>query len=167
MKKPELESVLTSYHKEDMITLLNEYDLFYEVLESSIKNDPISPRSAYILYHMMDPNDNRLQEYINRFITAIEGKTDGQQRDLIRILINMDLNEDQEGKTYDICTKLWTNTFKKPATRYLALKFIEKIVRKYPELIEDFKLLTDQVYLESLSPGVKYSVKKMITNLKY
>lgn len=165
MEKPKLEEVLTSYHKEDMIAMIKKHDLFEEVLTESILSNNISPRAAYMLFHLMSKNDSRLINNLESIINSIEGKTDGQQRDLVRVLLNMDLNKDQEGKTYDLCTKLWTNTFKKPATRYLGLKFIFETAKKYSELKEDFKLLTDEHYVDSLSHGVKHSVKKMIANL--
>ena len=140
--------------------------MFNEVLEESVKDNKISPRSTYMLFHLMSYNDLRLRGKVDEFIKAIENKPDGQQRDFVRILLNMEINEDQEGEIYSICIELWTNTFKKPATRYLAFQFIFKTAKKYPELKQDIKLLTDQHYLDSLSRGVKHSVNKILKQMK-
>jgi hypothetical protein len=45
--------------------------------------------------------------------------------------------------------------------RITALKFILKVANKHPDLLEEIVFLTQDHYLESLSPGVKRSIEKM------
>jgi hypothetical protein len=77
----------------------------------------------------------------------------------------MELTEDHEGILFNICMNLWEQIDKKPSIRFTALKFIVKIAEKHPELSDEITFLTQNHYLESLSPGIKHSVFKMMKEL--
>ena len=74
----------------------------------------------------------------------------------------MKISEKHEGQIFDICIKIWKQINKAPSVRMNALKFLVKIAKKYPELFEEISIVTQNHYLESLSPGVKHSIKKLI-----
>ena len=60
---------------------------------------------------------------------------------------------------------IWEQTNKTPSVRVNALKFIIKIAKKHNELAKEIIFLTEDHYLESLSPGVKHSVSKLMKEL--
>ena len=77
----------------------------------------------------------------------------------------MELNDEQEGRLFDICVSLWEKIGKVPSIRYTAFRFIIQTAKKYPELSSEINYLTEDQFLETLSPGVKRGVAKMINEL--
>ena len=54
---------------------------------------------------------------------------------------------------------------KSPSVRVNAFKFIVEIAKKHPELIKEISFLTQDHYLDSLSPGAKHSVLKLMRKI--
>ena len=166
MDKSSLAYILTSYHKDEMIEELTKHQLFDEVFKLAIASDTLSPRAAYMPSHLCKKNDSRLSNSFDAIVNAVHDKPDGQQRDLLRTLQQLDLNEDQIGEAYDLCSKLWMETLKIPSVRYIAFLFMIEIAKQHPELKEDLKLMSDELYMESLSPGIKRSLTAKLNKLK-
>lgn len=163
MQSP-LEKILVSSYKEEMIAFLKTHpEYFNEAIELAISdNQPFAWRSAFVLFDCIDENDTRVKKHINTILNCIKDKKDGHQRELLKILYKMKLNEQQEGIVFDICIRLWQQIDKDPSVRMTAFKFIIKISNKYPELLEEIKFLLNEEFLSTLSPGVKHSIRKMI-----
>lgn len=162
-----LEKILVSSYKQEMIAFLKTHpEYFNEAIGLAISdNQPFAWRSAFVLFDSMEENDKRIKKHINTIIKCINDKKDGHQRELLKILYKMNLNEKQEGIVFDICIRLWEEIGKDPSVRLTALKFIIKIASKYPELLEEIKFLLNEEYLATLSSGVKHSIRKMIKGL--
>ncbi|MDP3832196.1 MAG: hypothetical protein Q8Q47_13085, partial [Ignavibacteriaceae bacterium] len=107
-------------------------------------------------------NDRRIKKHLSRIVNSVKSKNDGHQRELIKILSQMELSPKHEGVLFDICLNVWEQISKSPSVRMTAIKFIIKIVKKYPELEREVPFLVQDHFLESLSPGVKRSISKMI-----
>ena len=122
-------------------------------------------RAAWILCHAMNTSDNRLQSRVGEIIDAIPEKSDGHQRELLRILHKLTIGEDHEGLLFDVCMALWADLQKASAVRVFAFKHIYNIADRYPELKNEVRLVTDDVYVETLSPGIRSSVRKLIKRL--
>ncbi len=114
----------------------------------------------------MEENDERIQVNIKNIINSVTSKQDGHQRELIKILLQMELNDEQEGYIYNICVDVWEKINKNPSVRFTAFKFIIKIANKHPDLFNEITLLVQDQYLDSLSSGVKSSIYKMIKKNK-
>ena len=123
--------------------------------------EPISWRSAYLIASGMKRNDERLRESINSFISVLPEKKDGHQREIIKILSNMNLNDEQEGEFYDICYKLFQQPDKQASVKVNALKFVLRMVKKYPELKSEAEYLSRKHFLTGLSHGALNSVGKL------
>ena len=163
-KETDLEHSLTHSYKDGMIDFLcKNPQCFEEAIALSISNkQPYAWRAAWLLWSCIETNDSRVIKHIDTMISSISGKEDGHQRELIKILYEMELNDDQEGTLFDICSKLWSTINKKPSVRFTAFKFLVKAATKYPDLKNELRVLTQTHYLESLSPGVKKSINKML-----
>jgi len=74
----------------------------------------------------------------------------------------MDLNEQQEGVVFDLCMNMWETIQKAPSVRHTAFKMIVRITEKYPDLKKEIAFITRNHYLETLSPGIRRSVEKMV-----
>ncbi|PWJ39273.1 hypothetical protein [Sediminitomix flava] len=151
--------------KEAMIAFVQKNDQnFSEAIDLVLGNQyPLSWRASWILGHAMKKNDGRIRPYVDKLIDLIEpAEHDGQQRELMKLLFKMKLDEEQEGKLFDICMNLWEKIGKTPSVRSTAFKFILDIIKKYPELKEEIAFVMEPQYIEPLSPGIQRSIKKQL-----
>ena len=113
----------------------------------------------------MDENDKRIQGYLDAIINTLTTRDDNHLRELLIILLRMEINEDREGSLYNLCVTVWEKINKKPSVRFNAFRMILKIARKHPDLSQEVLLLTQNQYMNSLSPTAKRSIFKMIKKL--
>jgi len=169
MSKLNLDSILTKrLDKDFLIQLFQEQtEVHSRAIEVSLtKQEPQSWRASWILSHCTCENDTRIQPFISDLIKILRDRKDGHQREILKILSQMELNEEQEGKLFDICMTLWEDLSKAPAVRYVAFKFVHKTCTKYPDLKGELTFICQNQYLETLSPGIQKSVQKIIKNVK-
>jgi hypothetical protein len=159
-----LEWILTNAYKTEMISYLSTHpEDFEEAIKLAIADkQPYSWRAAWLLWSCMEKNDRRIQRYVKNIIETISDKNDGQQRELLIILQQMEINEELEGLLFNHCVKVWEKINKKPSVRLNAFKMIVKIAQKYPDLSHEIIFLTQDQYIDSLSSTVKKSVSEMI-----
>lgn len=163
------EHKLLNSYKDEMISYMHAHPEFFdEAINLSISDkQPYAWRSAWLLWSCMEENDNRLQKYVGAIVKALKDKADGHQRELLKILYQMKLKEKYEGILFDHCITIWEQITKSPSVRFNALKFIIKIAKQHPELSNEISFLTQDHYMESLSPGVKKSVSIMMKELPH
>ena len=163
----ELENKLLHSYKDEMISFMeNHPEHFDEAVELALADkQPYSWRSAWLLWSCMEENDKRIKKYIKRIVETLDSKDDGHQRELLKILLQMELKKEYEGKLFNLCMDIWEQIYKSPSVRVNALKFIIKIAKKHPELSKEISFLTQDHYLESLSPGARHSVLKLMKNI--
>ena len=168
MAETKLEHILTSSYKSDMISYLKSHpEDFEEVIELAIANKyPYSWRAAWLLWSCMEINDQRIQPYLGNVVETLPTKSDGHVRELLLILQRMDLNDEYEGKVFDICVNIWRKIGTQPSVRYNAFKLLVRIIRKHPDLLNEVAFLTEPQYTDSLSDTVNKSISRMITELK-
>jgi len=77
----------------------------------------------------------------------------------------MELDEEDEGILFNECVSLWGKTNIRPSVRYSAFMFMNKMVARYPDLMHEIELLTEDHYLETLSPGIKLAIKRIIKKI--
>lgn len=162
-----LEYILTHSYKTDMIAYLNSHpDEFEEAINLATGNkSPYSWRAASAIWGCLEVNDERIKKYISNIINALTGKEDGHQRELLKILQIVELNEEDESLLFDFCITIWESITKQPSVRFNAFRMIVKIINKHPELLNEFRFLTQERYLETLSPGAKHSINRIISSL--
>lgn len=162
-----LEQELINSHKDEMILSMNAHpEYFEEAIELAVSDkQPYSWRAAFVLWSVIEENDRRIQKHIKRIVKAVKDKSDGHQRELIKILLIMELDEKYEGVLFDLCMDVWEQLDKSPSVRVNALKMINKIANKHPELKNEISFLAQDHYLESLSPGARHSVRKLMNEI--
>jgi hypothetical protein len=164
---PLIKELLLSSNKKEMIIIFNSHpEYFNELLELSIlDHQPYSWRAAWLLNSCMLENDIRIKKSIKNIIEAVKTKKDGHQRELLKILDRMKLTEKYDGLVFSICMDIWEQIGKSPSVRIISLKFIIKIALKYPDLLKEIEFLTQDHYLDNLSPGIKNSAKRIIEDV--
>jgi len=161
------EHKLLNSYKDEMISFMDTHpEVFEEAIQLAISDKQhYSWRAAWLLWSAMEENDKRIQKYIGKIVDAIKTKDDGHQRELLKILYQMELKEEYETILFDTCIDGWKQIDKNPSVRFNALKFIIKIAKKHPELSQEITFLTQDQYLESLSPAAKKSISRMVKEL--
>lgn len=138
-------------------------EYFEEAVNLAISDkQPYAWRAAWLLWSCMEENDPRIRGHIRKIIDVLATKNDDHQRELIKILQQMDLDEEYEGYLFNICMSVWEQIGKKPSVRFNAFKMIVKIAKKYPELSHEIVSLTQEQYLDSLSAAAKKSILKIM-----
>lgn len=162
------DSILTLFKnnctKEGLLKYVkNNPESFEALIEISFEVDSKEAwKASWLIGHTMQNNDIRIQPKINNLIEILPNLQQGHQRQTIIILLKMYLNDDQEGKLFDLCLNIWENIKLIPSTRMTAMRYILSVVDKFPELKSEIKLWTQDMYLESLSPGIKHGLLKQI-----
>ena len=162
-----LEKTLISAHKTDMITYLASHpEDFNEAIKLAVSNkQPYSRRAAWLIWSCIEENDQRVQGYVNEIIKSLPTKTEDHQRELIKILLQMELAEEHEGILFDLCITVWQKLDNKPSVRFNAFKMIKKIAQRHPDLTNELVLLTQNEYMDSLSSAAQKSIYKMLKEL--
>lgn len=139
----------------------------FEEMVSEIYNEDIEIawRAAWITGHGLEKNDKRLIPHVDNLIELIPDKRDGLQREVLKLLMKMDLDDDQEGFLFDICMTIWEKVNKSPSVRMTAFQFIAKTVEKYTDLKHEISFITQSQYSETLSPGIRKSFERMVQKL--
>ena len=165
---PALEIALTKQFKDKAMHYLAEHpEEFDEVIHLALSDRPkICWRAAWMINGNMAQNDIRIAPFIDQILEVLPHKEDGHQRELIKILDRMKLSEDQEGLLFDYCVTIWESVRMKPGTRHAAFKMMLKVAANYPELKHEILVLTQPQFVNSLSPGIKNSVQKMMAELE-
>ncbi|WP_258098160.1 hypothetical protein [Marinoscillum pacificum] len=167
MKRTE-ELLSKNLSRDILIEYLDQHPEEYEeaVRIAQTSHLPQCWRACWVLFHITSKDDERLKPHLSELIMSIKGKTGGHQRELIKLISKMSLDEDQEGMMFDRCMTIWESVKMIPSVRMMAFKFLMKVVNKYPELKMELRHITQDHYLESLTPGVRRSIDKQLDGFK-
>ncbi len=163
----ELEHILISTYKDGMIAYMETHpEAFEEAIKLAVsEKQPFAWRAAWLLWSCMEENDQRVQKHVKEIVKSIKSKNDGHQRELLKILSLMDIDKKYEGILFNLCFELWEEINKTPSVRMTAFKFIIKLVKKHPDLSKEITFLLQDRYLETLSPGVRKSISKIMKGI--
>lgn len=161
-----LEYRLTNSYKDDLISYVKTHqDNFPELIKLAISDKQnYSWRAAWLLWSCMGENDKRIRRCIKEIIEVLPKRHDNQQRELLIVLQRMELDVEDEGRLFDICSKIWRKVNKNSSLRFHAFKTMISTSKKYPDLSNEIKLLTDDYYIENLTDNVKKSIFTLMIN---
>lgn len=149
-----------------MAMMQSNPEYFDEARNLAISGEhPEGWRAAWLLGHSMHRNDQRLQPVLMDFISALKGKQSGHQRELLKILAKMKLEEVHEGPLFDACLTIWEDLGKQSSVRVTAFRQLVRIAWEYPDLKQELRHFTTGPYTASLSPGIKRSMEKLVKKL--
>ncbi|MCX7737654.1 MAG: hypothetical protein N2319_13215 [Candidatus Kapabacteria bacterium] len=163
-----LEQILIKRYKSEMIAYIASHpEDFDELVNLAITDKPpYSWRAAWLLFNYLEKNDKRLKRYTQQIIDSLPSLGHSHQRELLKILYIIDIDEDYEGAIFDIALSIWEKINSQPSLRVNAFKIIVKIIKKHPELKHELEYILRKEHLETLSPGIRHSLKLMIKQLK-
>ena len=169
MPSVELKKLLDRQHSKDyVVAFLNKNNANFKQAIALIQSNeqPNAWRTAWMLCHATKKQDKRIFPYLLDIIKAIPNKKDGQQRELLKLVMKMEpLNEDAEGYFFDVCTSLWEDVNKQPAVRYYAGCYMITMATKYPEIKNELEVIFGDYYTQCLSQGIKRIFERKLTKL--
>lgn len=157
-----LEDILINAYAREMEAYLKAHpEDFPEAIDLATGDrERYSWRAAWLLSNCMEEDDERVRGSIDRLIAAMPGKPDGHWRELMKIVSAMSLNDEQEGRLFEMAMQQWQNPDKQASVRWKAFQFMIAMVEKYPELATEVKLVLRPDLIDPLSPGVRRSVSR-------
>lgn len=163
-----LESVLLRRKKAEMVEFYqNHPECFEEAIKMALSNEePFCWRAAWMIGGDLKKNDPRITPYISKILELLPEFEDGHQRELLKILLQVQLTEEQESLLFDLSVDLWEQIRKKPSVRYFAFRAMVEVAKKYPELNNEILLLSQPHYVNPLSPGIRKGVLKTVRKLE-
>ncbi len=166
-KETAIEFILMNSYKKDMIHYLDSHpEEFTEAIELAIGyKQPYSKRAAWLLWSCMQNNDSRIRIYREAILNGMYQKQDDHQRELIKVLLKMDLDRESEGKLFNLCISVWKKTNKKSSVRLTAFKMLVKILKNHRQLSSEVQYLIQDEYLDSLSSVARKSILKMVRGI--
>jgi len=160
----ELESMLRArFNRDELISYLeNDLNAFDTAVNIALSDEqPQAWRATWLIGQCIKQDDHRVKKAVKKVIPLLSNKDDGHLREWLKIIEKSKLSERQEGEIFDLCVTIWELIDKSPSVRIVALRFLVKIVKKYPELVEEIKYLFQDHYTETLSPGINNSFYKL------
>ncbi|MEP0005756.1 MAG: hypothetical protein ABJ387_12990 [Balneola sp.] len=162
-----LRSVLIRRRKSEMVEFMDNHPgSFDQAIKLALENEEnLSWRATWLVAGIMKKNDPRVKPFIQKIIEVLPDRDDGHQRELLKILLKMDLGEDFESLLFDISVTLWEQVRKQSSVRYYAFQGMMKVVEKYPELKNEVLSLAQPHFVNTLSPGVRKGIYKKLNEL--
>lgn len=171
MKKPIDEILVKGIGKKDVEALAAQAakdEAFYKQLLEAINSGERTHtmKAAWIIGTAAEQQDTVLaQKHSSRILDFVLHKENsGVVRELIKVLVSIKLNEKEEGLFIDFCFRQLNRSDVDIAVKYNANKGIEKALKKYPELKEEF-IATLESLLDNHTDAWKRYTTRLLTKL--
>ena len=163
MKVMDIDFVLTQCGKPRMMDAVRRHPRFFgQALRLLLAGQVVYTwRAAWLLNCNMNENDRRIRKHVNGLVEILPQRPENEQREILKILLRMEIGEDTEGLLLDHCISIWKRPNLRPGVRYYALKLVSNIALRHPELRNELDLLTQDFHLETISPGIRRSIMKL------
>ena len=126
----------------------------------ALRNDKDSWIHAWQINHTKKTELIKIQNQVDKIISAIDGKNDGHQRELLKVLLKLNLTDDQLSLLWDICLRIWLDIQKQSSVRISAYKILVNAAKKFKPLSDELVRLTEEKHITSLSNGIRNSTYK-------
>ena len=159
----DIDFVLTRCTKSQMIAAVRRHPrCFDQALHILLEGKVVySWRAAWLLNCNMKHHDSRIRKHVDDLVKLLPHRPENEQREILKILLRMEISEDTEGLLLDHCISIWQNPSIRPAVRYYALKLVSNIAVRHPELRHELQLLVQDFHLETITPEIRRSVLKL------
>lgn len=126
----------------------------------ALRNDIESWIHAWQINHVKKTELIKIQKQVDKIISAIDSKNDGHQRELLKVLLKLNLTDDQLSLLWDICLRIWLDIQKQSSVRISAYKILVNTAKKFKPLSDELVRLTEEKHITSLSNGIRNSTYK-------
>ncbi len=162
-----LENLLRYTSQRDLPVVLDkitaDLDLFNEIAELACADyQPHSWHSAWVIDHYTDTNLDNFAPYLEKaYKVILKSNSESQIRIFLKVIGKYPLLENYEVLIYDFCkTQLLSNTVS-VGIKANAMRLLHKICIKYPELMEEIRLVIKELLPYNTKPAFVHSAKKL------
>ncbi len=171
MKKPLSDLLVKGIGKNDIAVIAanasSDEQMFCQLLEI-IQSDNGTPamKASWIIGTAADKKQTQLiEKYSDSIMNLVLTKsTGGVVRELMKALTASKLSDEQQGVYLDFCFRQLTRNDVDVAIKYNANKYIEKALKKYPELKSEFISILESL-LDSHNDAWKKYTARIIARL--
>lgn len=129
----------------DLVSRLNK-ELFQELIVIIVsEKSPLNQKAAWVFNHAAKKYPDYYKQNYSFLVQNLTKLTpDGCKRDVLRGMLSLPLQEDHLGLLVDI-TMNWLGSFDVDvAVKYNSMRTLERIVKKYPDLKNEFHAVINQ-----------------------
>lgn len=150
-----------------MIGHLNaDSNLVHAYIAFALTDDKYAWRATWLLSHYSNKHTEILQNYVDKFIQSAKSiEANGHLRETLKIIYNLELNEEQISEVFDLCMTLLEDNKRQASVRMIAFNFVYRVAIKYPELQNEIEIIVENIK-DYLSPGIIRSMRKRISKIK-
>lgn len=140
-------------------SLIENKMLIEEFVNYSLGSAKNAWRASWILANFSKTNPEILDKYADIIIKGIKKiNSNGHLRETIKILLNLNLTEEQTSKVFDICYTLLEDNKRQPSVRSIAFQYLIKVANNYPELKREIIIVFENIK-DFLPHGIKHSME--------
>lgn len=139
---------------------------FEQWLKLALSSHERAWKAAWLLNQAVKVCKLPLEEYAKNICKAIPEKPSNQKRELLKLLEPIELSENNEGLIFDVAVSCWKDLGAQSSSRMVAFRLMLKMAKKYPDLIPEIELLSDDRFVKTLTNGIKKSVFKRLKALQ-
>jgi len=163
-----IKELLETEHSKAQTMLIVEYigvdSHRFEALMSLFLDDDwwMNQRASWPLPYIVSKSPELIYPYLNQLINSLENPThNAVVRNTVKILQDIEIPEDYQGKIVDICMNLLANPNEPVANRMFSMNVVYNISLKWPDLQNELKILIES-QMNHGSPGFKSRGRKII-----
>jgi argonaute-like protein implicated in RNA metabolism and viral defense len=133
-------------------------------VEFSMTDHKWAWRATWVVHHFSNKHANQINKYADQYIEMLsKTERDGHLREIISILINLNLSEEQEGELFDICYELIQSNKRQSSVRGISFRYMMRLAGRYPELKEELKIIFENIK-DYISPGIRNGIEMRLNN---
>lgn len=153
--------------KEHFVEMCSRPEFLPFLAEICLSDDPkLNWRAAWVLSSIDASQLKKIFPKAQPLINTLQRKEkDGYKREIIKLIMLLDLDEDEEGAFYDAALNIWEDLALASAARLYALRGMLHIAKLYPELNHEIAAYNDDHYLQGVSPGIQSQMRKIFKDL--
>lgn len=147
--------------------IINKPKAVHDLMECFFDNESKRDQyAAWVLPYVGKLNENLLSPYYEKMLDYIDGPVHtGVQRNTMRLFEEVEIPETIEGRLYDKCIEYILNPKLPTAIPAFSITVGLKIVKKYPELKDEYLELVKPLY-EYGGPAIKVRVRRVVKALE-
>ena len=153
--------------KSSLLNLIIEQNLWNELSLLIFDDDyDVAWRSIWMLNEAPQNKLDSMKLDIDKIIKRSMVRGSSQQREVLKFLSRTPIPEKSLGLYYDWTQSLWIDIQNIPSVRIAALRAITRVIGIHPELKSEIQPFLTTEHFDTLSPGIKKQVLKMLNELE-
>lgn len=166
--KSELINDIRSFKAPELAKYVLTHELISDLINYSLDRDYLlSSRAMWVLGHVSDVDNSLIPPYYSKLILNLKNKDlhNGVIRNTLRLFQKYKVPKKHETFMLDKCYEYITNPKEAIAVRAFAITVVFNISKPFPELLNELKLILNEVNKQEEAPGIKSRVKNTLKNI--